>query len=111
MGIDTDDSLTGYKKITIRPHVGGGLTQANASLITNYGKLSAGWKTEGATLKMDVVIPANSRAKIYLPATGAGEITENGAAVNSVQGIQVLGKEGDYIVIETGSGEYHFLVK
>ena len=111
VGIDTDDSLTGYKKITIRPHIGGGLTQANASLITNYGKLSAGWKTEGATLKMDVVIPPNTRAKIYVPSTGAGVITENGAAINAASGMQVLGKEGNYTVIETGSGEYHFVVR
>jgi alpha-L-rhamnosidase len=78
VGIDTDDSLKGYKQIQIKPHVGGGLAQASASLKTNYGVVAAGWKNNAGTLEMDVEIPANTRATVYIPTGAQGSLTEGG---------------------------------
>ncbi|MET0299501.1 MAG: glycoside hydrolase family 78 protein [Flavitalea sp.] len=103
-GLDTYDSLPGYKSISIKPHVGGGLTDVTAEYETNYGKLASHWKVEGGKFSMDVEIPANTKAKIYIPATGVDAVTEAGAAVKGV-------KEGEYVVVEVGSGKYSFGVK
>lgn len=67
-GINTDEAAPGYKKIIIRPRAGGGLTHASATLQTYYGKLSSEWKlqTDGS-LVLDVEIPANTTAKIFIP--------------------------------------------
>jgi alpha-L-rhamnosidase len=66
-GIDTDPDGPGYKKIIIKPTVGGKLTYANASYQTPYGKLTSNWKIEGDTFILDVEVPANTTATVYVP--------------------------------------------
>lgn len=89
-GIDTDADGPGYKKITIKPTVGGKLTFANASYQIPYGKLTSNWKIAGDTFYLDVEIPANTTATVYVP-----DYNE---------------KEG-YKTEQIGSGSYHFTSK
>lgn len=76
-GINIDEAAPGYKKIIIKPRPGGGLTNASATLQTYYGNVSSGWKlqTDGS-LVLDVEIPANTTAKIFLP---DGKVEEVGS--------------------------------
>lgn len=104
-GIDTFEDGAGYKHIRIQPHIGGGFTHAAASLETYYGKVSNEWKIENGKLKMDVSIPVNTYATIYVPAKMASDITESGKEL-SKESIQ--GTESEYVVLKIGSGEYHF---
>jgi alpha-L-rhamnosidase len=107
-GVDIADGGEGYKKIKIQPHTGGHISYANADLETGYGKLSAHWKIDGGIFILDVEIPANTTAEIYIPASSADAITEKGTALSALTGIVVSGKQGRYIVLQTGSGSYHF---
>lgn len=111
VGIDTYNDGVGYKHIKIMPHLGDGLTSASASLQTYYGTISSGWKTIASTLSMDVEIPANTTATIYVPAANADAVTEGGATISSVKDIQVAGIENGYVMVKAGSGKYHFEVK
>lgn len=108
IGLDTEEGAVGYKKITIKPHPGKGFTQAAASYLTRYGKLSAGWNTGNNKLLLDIEIPANTTATIYLPATDASEVMENGNALTASKDILVAGKEKGYVVLKVGSGTYRF---
>ena len=110
-GIDTYEDGPGYKHIKIKPHIGGNFTNVSASLITYYGKISSAWKIEDNTLAMDVEIPVNTTATIYVPANNANSVSENGTAVNSVKDIKIAGTEDGYVVLHVGSGNYHFVVK
>lgn len=87
-GIDTDPDGPGYKKIIIKPTVGGKLTYANASYETPYGKLTSNWKILGDTFYLDVEIPANTTATVYVP--------------------DAREKDG-YKIEQIGSGIYHFI--
>jgi len=107
-GLDTYEDEPGYKHIKIKPHIGGGLTNASASLQTYYGKVSSGWKIEGGKTSMDVEIPANTRATVYVPATSADVIKISPLTSSESQLIGVGHRENDYIVFEIGSGKYHF---
>ncbi len=107
-GLDTYDEGAGYKKIIVRPHPGGHLDYARASLVTGYGKISVSWKIAAGKFLMDVEIPANTSANIYLPVTNAQEVLESGKPVTESKEIQVSGKEGNYVLLNTGSGVYHF---
>ncbi|HMK16760.1 MAG TPA: family 78 glycoside hydrolase catalytic domain [Chitinophagaceae bacterium] len=109
-GLDTYDDAPGYKHIKIQPHIGGGLTNASASLQTYYGKASSGWKIEGNKIIMDVEIPANTTATVFVPASNKEAITENGNAVSSSKELQVTGTENGYVVLKVNSGKYHFEV-
>ncbi|HXB29091.1 MAG TPA: family 78 glycoside hydrolase catalytic domain, partial [Puia sp.] len=108
-GIDNYEHAAGYNKTSIRPHPGGNLTYANADLETGYGKLSVHWKITEDKFIMDVEIPSNSKAVIYIPASSAESITESGKQLSELKEITVSGKEGKYIVLKSGSGIYHFI--
>lgn len=108
VGIDTYEDGVGYKHIRIKPHIGGGFTFASASLDTYYGKVSNSWKVKNDSLLMDVEIPANTTATIYIPAKDANSIHESWHALSQINGLKVKGKEDNYVVVEVGSGEYHF---
>lgn len=110
VGLDTYEDGVGYKHIRVKPHVGGGLTNASASLQTYYGKLSSGWKLENGKLSLDVEIPANTTATIYVPAKNADAVKEAGNALSASADIKVTGTEDGYVVLEVGSGVYHFAV-
>ncbi|MFI5185840.1 MAG: family 78 glycoside hydrolase catalytic domain [Chitinophagales bacterium] len=108
-GIDTYSDDPGYKHIKIMPHTGGGLTFANADLKTYYGNISSHWKIDNDKLQLDVEIPPNTKGAIYIPGASAELVMENNVALSSVSDIKVNGKEGNYIVVEIGSGKYHFV--
>lgn len=108
VGIDTYEDGVGYKHIKIQPHIGGGFTNASASLKTYYGTLSNSWKVESDKILMDVEIPANTKATIYIPAASADAVTEAGKALSAVSDLTVTGMEDGYVVVNVGSGMYHF---
>jgi alpha-L-rhamnosidase len=110
-GIDTREEGVGYKSISIKPHIGGNLTHAKATLQTYYGVVSSAWKLENNALNMDIEIPANTIATIYLPASTEGGITESGQFLNSVKDVQVIPSDSaGYIAVKAGSGKYRFSI-
>jgi alpha-L-rhamnosidase len=107
-GIDTDPSGPGYKRISIKPHPGKGLTDVKAGLQTLYGTVAAHWSVQDNRLVLEIEVPVNTIATIYIPAESAEAVTENNTALSLVKEIQVKGREGNYIVVEAGSGKYRF---
>jgi alpha-L-rhamnosidase len=110
-GIETDEDNPGYKKIEIQPHIGKGLTNASASLKTYYGTISSSWKKENDGLVLDVEIPPNTTATIYVPAENGSLITESGKLIGDIKEIEIKGAIPHYLMLKTGSGRYHFEVK
>ena len=75
-----------------------------------YGKIKSGWEANDETLKMNVSIPANTAARVCVPAESASNIKENGAALNASKDLKVMGSANGYVELELGSGEYQFEV-
>ncbi len=109
-GIDTYTEAPGYKKIRIKPLIGGNFSYVKASLKTAYGKVTSAWKILGDTMVMEVEIPANTTANIYLPTANQGNIKEGGALYVSRPGLVNKGREDNYVVLEAGSGSYRFTI-
>jgi alpha-L-rhamnosidase len=110
-GLDTYEDGPGYHHSRISPHPGGGLVFAAADLETGYGPLRSHWRLEGTTLLLDLVIPANTRSTIYIPAPEGGKITESGQNLASVKEIRLTGVERGYLILDIGSGSWHFKVE
>ncbi len=110
VGLDTYEDGVGYKHIKIKPHIGGGFTFASANLQTYYGKLSGGWKLEADKIIMDVEIPANTTATIFIPASNANSITENNKPLSAIGDIKIVETKDGYVEINVGSGVYHFSI-
>ncbi|MDP4282444.1 MAG: family 78 glycoside hydrolase catalytic domain [Bacteroidota bacterium] len=109
-GINTETNGAGYKKIRIQPYIEKELTNASASLMTNYGKVSSDWKTLNGKLILTVEIPANTTASIFIPAKNPGDITESGKPLNAAKDLLFKEKVPGFVVVTTGSGKYQFTV-
>ena len=83
----------------------------NTDYKTYYGNISSHWKIDNNKLFLDIEIPVNTKATIYIPATNVESVKESDQPLSSAKDIQVKGKEGDYLVAEVGSGAYHFSVE
>lgn len=111
VGLDTYEDGTGYKHSKIEPHIGGGFTNASASLQTYYGKLSNSWKLTGDQLVMEVEVPVNTTATVFVPAKSADAITESGAPLTQSKDIKLLETKEGSVKLSLGSGKYQFAVK
>lgn len=110
VGLDTYEDGTGYKHSKIQPHIGGGFTNAAASLQTYYGKLSNSWKVSGDQLTMEIEVPANTTATVFVPAKTADAVTESGTPIAQSKDIKLLETREGYVKLSLGSGKYQFVV-
>lgn len=108
-GIQPDPSGPGFKKITIRPEVVGDLTWAKASYDSVHGEIVSSWKRQGEQLTLDIVIPANTTATVFLPTQNAATVTENGISLTQAKNVKRLRLEENRIALAVGSGNYHFI--
>jgi alpha-L-rhamnosidase len=80
-GLNVDPMQPGYKHTIIRPQPGDDLTQAQASLKTDYGLLSSSWQLSDDKFELTVVVPPNTRATVHLPKSVSGDVSLNGQSV------------------------------
>ncbi|UOE50609.1 glycoside hydrolase family 78 protein [Mucilaginibacter sp. SMC90] len=99
-----NEAAPGYQKIIIKPHTGGNFSFANADYETPYGKVSSHWKTGDDQFYLDVQIPSNTSASVYIPSKNNGQLLESGKNFKAD-----IAKDG-YIKVDIGSGTYHFSV-
>src|SRR5215470_17723794 len=84
VGIDTYEDAPGYKHIRIQPHLTDNLNYAEATLKTYYGAIRSSWKTDRGKIEMDVEVPANTHATVYIPGGSIDLIKEGDVALASV---------------------------
>jgi alpha-L-rhamnosidase len=92
------------------PHIGGGITSAKAELQTYYGKASSAWQLQNNRLVLTTEIPPNTTATIFIPAKNADAISEGGKKISGIKEFKIIGQEGDYVKVETGSGKHVFTI-
>jgi len=107
-GLDLDPAHPGYKHAIVKPRPGGGLTRAHAGLLTSYGKLSSSWKIENDALQLEVEVPPNTTATIYVPAGQGEPVTEGGRPAAEAPGVMAEGWTDGAAVYRVGSGSYKF---
>ncbi len=108
-GIDND--TPGYKQIRIEPKPGGGFTYATANYLSIYGEIASNWKIENDTFVLDVTIPANTTATVYILAKDAGSVTEGGLPATKAKAVQFVRMDNGKAVFAIGSGQYRFISK
>jgi alpha-L-rhamnosidase len=111
--------LPGWQAVRVRPHVLADLSFVEAAVDTACGRVSSSWRRSEASLTLDVTIPPCSTGEIHVPAPWPGTvIMESGRVVHQggksperVEGLELKGQEGDWIVFEAASGAYAFTAK
>lgn len=107
-GIGDDPASPGFKKIIIKPALVGDVTWVKAGYHSIRGLIASNWRRQGNTLNLEVRIPANTTATVYLPVRPGAEVTENGAPVRRARDIKLLRSEKNCAVYSVGSGSYSF---
>ncbi len=135
-GIGLDPEKPGFRHIIIHPRVGGGLTSASASLRSIRGLIASSWTVKDGTFALDVTIPANTTATVfvprgprdvpalppipagtkvtatvYVPAANAAAVQESGKPATDAEGVKFLRTEGGEAVFEVQSGVYRFTAR
>lgn len=57
----------GYKKFALRPQFIKGITHAELTYESVYGKIAIAWRCEGGKITVDATVPANTTAELTLP--------------------------------------------
>ncbi|MEI6605491.1 MAG: family 78 glycoside hydrolase catalytic domain [Verrucomicrobiota bacterium] len=98
----------GFKTILIKPAIGEGLTWANTAFDSIYGRITSNWKRDAGKLTMDVTIPINTSATVYVPAKDAAGVTEAGKPAGQAAGVKFLKMDNGAAVFAVESGTYQF---
>lgn len=107
-GLTSDPSGPGFKKIMIKPQIVGDLEWVNCSYDSPDGQISSNWRREGKKLTMDITIPPNTTATVFVPAKDADSVTESSKPASEVTGVKFLRMENNVAVYAVGSGIYQF---
>lgn len=93
----------GFTTFMIKPQPAGDLTWAKGSYQSVKGRIVSDWKLEGNIFTLQVVVPPNTKAEIWIPVKEGGSITEgtNPVTINRL--------EAGYAVVAVGSGSYTFV--
>jgi alpha-L-rhamnosidase len=107
-GIRTDPEKPGFRHAIIRPYPAGDLAFVNATHKTMYGALNSSWKRAQGQFTLDVTVPANTTATVWVPAKDASTVTESGKKVAEAKGVKFVRSEGASAIFEVESGTYSF---
>ncbi len=107
-GIRPDPERPGFHHVIVRPYPVGDLTFVKAIHRSMYGEIATEWKRETDGFALNVTIPANTTATVYVPATAQTGVTESGQPAAHSTGVKFVGMEGNRAIFEVESGTYRF---
>jgi hypothetical protein len=111
VGISPDEDGPGFKKFVIKPDFGNDLTWVKGNFASISGDISVAWKRIAGHLELDVVVPENTHALLYLPASDPKHIFEHNKPVSKSAGVKFSRSENNQFAYELVSGKYHFTIK
>ncbi|MFB7286711.1 family 78 glycoside hydrolase catalytic domain [Actinacidiphila glaucinigra] len=104
----------GYKEVAIKPLIsaGQGIDNVSATYKSVNGKISSSWSQNASRITLKVTIPANTTAKVYVPAGNPAAVQESGTGKTYIAakapGVKLTSTQGDTVVYTVGSGTYTF---
>lgn len=110
LGIQRDENYPGFKHFILKPEVDTTekMTYANGYYDSMYGRIKSSWKHEKDALVYQCTIPANTTARVYLPATSLTQISEGNKSLKKSKGVKYVGVEDGKVVLDLSSGDYSF---
>ncbi|MEV6110787.1 alpha-L-rhamnosidase [Streptomyces sp. NPDC051940] len=90
----------GFRRLVVRPRPGGEVGRARARFDSLYGPVTTEWSTAGGGFRLEVSLPPNTTAEVWVPAGRASDVAADGAGF--------VRMEDGCAVYEAGSGTHRF---
>jgi alpha-L-rhamnosidase len=107
-GIQLDESNPAFSSFVIKPNLLEGLTHAEGKNETIRGPVSSKWKIEAGKFTLEVEVPFNTSALVYVPGNQTAELFESGVAAKDADGVEYLGYVNGSHQLKVHSGKYKF---
>jgi len=110
LGIRPDPAGPGFKKFFLapQPDPASGLTWARGSFDSLHGRIVSNWTCEHGHFTLQIVVPRNTTATVFIPTKDAVSVIESGKPVAQAEGVEFLRMENAVAVYAVGSGSYRF---
>ncbi len=105
-GIQPDEQQPGYRHFLIRPVPGGGLTWAEARYDSLRGPIRTRWEVTAERFTLELTVPANTSATVYLPTTKLDSVTDGGSPIAQQTDIESLGVQDGAAAFRVQAGMY-----
>ncbi len=110
-GINPDAEHPGFKHIIIKPQPVGTLKYVKATHASVYGNIESGWEWEGNDLVLNLAIPVNSTATVFLPAAEPEDVTINQRTVKNCKDVSFIEFKDRVVKYQVESGQFIFISK
>ncbi len=108
VGILPDLTGPGFEKFTIKPYILNELNFAEGEFHSIKGIIKSAWRKENGFVHLDLTIPGNSSATVFIPTKNRVKISESNQDIDKLKELKFLRMDNEYSVFEMGSGSYHF---
>jgi alpha-L-rhamnosidase len=107
-GIRRDPVIPAFKHFIIKPKMVEDVKWVECWYDSPYGRIVSNWKHVDDKVAMDVTIPVNSTATVYVPALQASDVRESGEKAGDTEGVRLIKMETGWAVYKVSSGSYRF---
>jgi alpha-L-rhamnosidase len=114
-GLRPDKNIPGFKHMIIKPYLFKNIDYAEASYKSVRGDIGIKWERIESKIILQLEIPCNCSADVYLPVKGLDNIIEGrvpifdkGKLIKGLEGISSFSMEEDGVRISVKSGQYRF---
>ncbi len=107
-GIRQGEESVAYKEIVIKPEMVGDISWVKCNYQSPYGMIQCNWEKAETAVKVNVTIPANTTATVYIPVKPGCKISESSKDIPECSEIRVIGEENGFLRVKIGSGVYSF---
>lgn len=108
LGIQPDPKKVGYKEFIVKPAFHDSLQWAKGHHVSSYGNINVSWKKTDEIYSLELTVPDNTSATVFIPAKAESDIWENNKPISSFEEIELLRFENNIAVLRLGSGAYQF---
>ncbi len=110
-GIRPDENHPAFSEFIINPTLLDGLNHAEATTETVRGKISSSWNLENDQFSLEVEVPFNSVANVFIPGNEQDILTEDGKALVAAKGVKYISFSDGKHQLKVSSGKYNFVLE
>ena len=108
-GIAPDEEGPGYARFIVRPRPGLQIPNVKSSYHSIRGDIVSNWKIENERMSLELIVPPNTSATLYLPMVEYDSIRESGRpVVEAMPHVMLIEPRPGEAMFDVRAGKYLF---